>query len=98
MWLNSIKYTGTELPTNVDLHPPFIAGQILLHVPEKGTSYPLRPGQTLDINDGRIRESYERAPVASEAESKPVPEPAAPLTEPPSGPVQVPGIPPPSKP
>jgi hypothetical protein len=101
MWLNSLKYNGTDLPTNVELRPPFIAGQILLQVPETGSSYALRPGQSVDIGDGQIKESYQRAPVTSATDSKTVPK-SAPLTEaaskPPPPPVQVLGVPPPLKP
>jgi len=89
LWLNDLNYTRTDLPPYVKLHQPFLAGQVLLRVPETGKSYAIRPGQTLDINSGRIRESYEQAPKAS------VPDAQAsaptPLTPSPSGPGQIPG-------
>jgi hypothetical protein len=97
MWLNSVKYNGTDLPANVELRPPFIAGQILLQVPETGKSYALRPGQWVDIGDGQIKEAYQRAPVTSATDAKPVTK-SAPLTEAPAKPVQVPKVPPPLKP
>ena len=97
MWLNSLKYNGNDIPENVELRPPFIAGQILLQVPETGKSYALRPGQWVDIGDGQIKEAYQRAPVTSATDAKPVTK-SAPLTEAPAKPVQVPKVPPPLKP
>lgn len=97
VWLNGARYSGTDLPANVELHPPLLAGQILFHVPETGKSYTLRPGQTLDIGDGRIRESYERPAAASIAKSPPVQEPVQ-RTEPPSEPLRIPRDSLPSKP
>lgn len=85
LWLNGARYSGTDLPANVKLHPPFVAGQILFHVPETGKSYTLRPGQTLDTGDGRIRESYERPAPASISRSPSGKDPAQ-ETEPPSEP------------
>lgn len=97
IWLNGVKHIGTDLPKNVEMYPPFMAGQVLLRVPETDTSYALRPGQTLNVSDGKIREPYERVPVVSVPDSKPVLEPT-PLTEPSSEPVQTPGNPSASKP
>jgi hypothetical protein len=101
LWLNSVKYNGTDIPANVELRPPFIAGQILLQVPETGSSYALRPGQSVDIGDGQIKESYQRPPATSAPDAKPVSK-SAPLPEaapkPPSPPVQMSGVTPPLKP
>ncbi len=68
VWLNGRSYSSaTSLPANVRVDKPYVAGQVVLKVPETGKSYPLRPGQTVDINEGKIRESYERPPTAAAA-------------------------------
>jgi hypothetical protein len=97
LWLNSVKYNGTDLPANVELRPPFIAGQILLQVPETGSSYALRPGQSVDIGDGQIKESYQRPPATSATDAQPVPK-SAPSSEGPAATVQPPKVIPPLKP
>jgi hypothetical protein len=88
VWLNAIKYNRATLPENVELKPPFSAGQILIHAPETGKTYALRPGQTIDINDGRTRESYQKTPAGLPTKAKPGPE-QSPKVEPSSAPVQV---------
>ncbi|HDR46356.1 MAG TPA: hypothetical protein ENN94_01495 [Geoalkalibacter subterraneus] len=60
VWLNGASYKGKKLPENVQLPRPVTAGQIVFRVPEKGKSYLLRPGQTLDVANGEVRASYER--------------------------------------
>ncbi len=97
LWLNSVKYNGTDIPANVELRPPFIAGQILFQVPETGKSYALRPGQSVDIRDGQIKESYQRPPAASGTDAKPVSK-SAPSSEGPAATVQTPKVTPPLKP
>ena len=85
LWLNELKYTRSNLPAYVEPYPPLPAGQVLLRVPESGKSYRLRPGQTLDVSTGRVRESYEPAPktpstpdTQSAQEAAPSPQPAPP--------------------
>ena len=90
LWLNDLKYTKTDLPVYVVPRSPFFAGQILLRMPETGKSYRLRPGQTLDITNGRIREAYEPAPKAAAPKDQSAADPA-PLTKAPAGPIPVPG-------
>ncbi|MBU1565739.1 MAG: hypothetical protein KJ630_08930 [Proteobacteria bacterium] len=70
LWLNGQRYPATGLQVNVEVEKPYTAGQVLLQVPENGMRYPLRPGQTLDLNNGRIREAYEPAPVDASAGTK----------------------------
>ena len=90
LWLNDLKYTKTDLPAYVVPRSPFFAGQILLQMPATGKSYRLRPGQTLDLTTGRIREAYEPAPKAATPKAQSAAEPA-PLIKAPSGPIPVPG-------
>jgi len=82
LWLNGASYRGKKFPENVRLPKPVTAGQIVLRVPEKGKSYRLRPGQTLDVVSGQVRPTYERgaaAAVANGGESVPGPDAGQPL-------------------
>lgn len=67
VWLNGRSYPSTALPVNVEVRKPYAAGQVVLQVPDNSKSYALRPGQTLYLGDGRIRESYERPPAPAAA-------------------------------
>jgi hypothetical protein len=103
VWLNGVSYDRSQLPENVRVRKPFTAGQIEFRVVEKGKTYSLRPGQTLDVDSGLIREAHQRTPevAAPTSESAPgadsmqAPVDAAPPSVPPattppptSGPVQ----------
>jgi hypothetical protein len=97
LWLNSLKYSGNNLPANVELRPPFTAGQILLQVPETGMSYALRPGQFVDIGNGQIKESYQRLPATPLTVSKPSPASSLSSKKPGTN-IQPPEVPPPLNP
>ncbi|MDD3815006.1 MAG: hypothetical protein PHZ02_10205 [Desulfocapsaceae bacterium] len=71
VWLNGVSYNRKHLPANVRLPQPFTPEKIELRVKEKGKSYPLRPGQTLDIDSGQISESYEQGAALSVPVSAP---------------------------
>jgi hypothetical protein len=71
VWLNGVSYDRAQLPENVRVREPFTAGQIEFRVKEKGKTYSLRPGQTLDIENGRIRESHQRTPEVVGPKSDP---------------------------
>ena len=80
VWLNGVSYNRSAFPANVRVHQPFAAGQIELRVEEKGKVYPLRPGQTLDIGNEQVHESYElAAPSGAVPVPAPVPD-SAPLS------------------
>ena len=86
VWLNGVLYDRSQLPENVRMRQPFTAGQIELRVVEKGKTYPLRPGQTLDVESGQIHESYQRAAEIAAPEIDSAPESdsmPAPAVEPP---------------
>ncbi len=88
VWLNGQPYPATGLQVNVEVEKPHTAGQVVLQVPETGKRYPLRPGQTLDLTSGRIRESYEPLPVAASVGTKAgvgseTGSPAGPVSDPP---------------
>jgi hypothetical protein len=101
VWLNGVSYDRRQLPENVRVRKPFAAGQIELRVAEKRKIYSLRPGQTLDVENGLIRESHQRVPEIAAPTGEPVPgtdfmptpeaptQPAPPITPPPkTAPVQ----------
>ncbi len=102
VWLNGVSYDRSQLPENVRVRKPFTAGQVELRVEEKRKTYSLRPGQTLDIENGLIREAHQRVPEveapksdqASESDPMQAPAVAAPPGSPEtpappvSGPVQ----------
>ncbi|MDO8946892.1 MAG: hypothetical protein Q7U88_06990 [Desulfocapsaceae bacterium] len=75
VWLNGVSYNRTDLPANVRLPQPFTTEKIELRVKENGKFYPLRPGQTLDIDSGQISESYERGAALSVPGNVPPQEP-----------------------
>ncbi len=102
VWLNGVLYDRSQLPENVRVREPFTAGQIELRVEEKRKTYSLRPGQTLDIENGQIREAHQRVsevvapksdqvsdsdPMQAPAVAAPPGSPETPAT-PVSGPVQ----------
>jgi hypothetical protein len=60
VWLNEQRYTAPSLPENISQDPSLGREEILLQVPQSAQSYPLRPGQRLDLNNSRIWEVYER--------------------------------------
>jgi hypothetical protein len=74
VWLNGVSYDRSQLPENVRVREPFTAGQIELRVEEKRKTYSLRPGQTLDIEKGLIREAHQRVPEVVTPKSDPIPE------------------------
>lgn len=60
VWLNGQRYTEDGLPANVQVVKPYTVGQVVFRNEETGELYRLHPGQTLDLNEGRVRELYER--------------------------------------
>jgi hypothetical protein len=60
VWLNEQRYTEPTLPENISQDPSLGREEILLQVPQSAQSYPLRPGQRLDLNNSRVWEVYER--------------------------------------
>ncbi|MFH2123129.1 MAG: hypothetical protein ABIJ50_06575 [Pseudomonadota bacterium] len=73
VWLNGIAYSEGELPANVRLSRFAAKGQVEIDVPEKRKSYSLRPGQTLLLDSGQIREAYETVPADAPMESESLP-------------------------
>ncbi len=85
VWLNGQRYTAPTLPGNISQDPSLGREEILLQVPQSPQSYPLRPGQRLDLNNHRVWEIYERGwqsalplPEEGAAEEEPA-EPQTPL-------------------
>ncbi len=60
VWLNGQQYPSSGLPVNVEVQKPYAAGEVILQVEGKNTLYTLRAGQTLYLEDDRIREPYEQ--------------------------------------
>lgn len=60
VWLNEQRYTLPALPENISQDQTPGPEEILLQVPQSAQSYPLRPGQRLDLNNNRVWEVYER--------------------------------------
>lgn len=83
VWLNGVSYDRSQLPENVRVREPFTAGQIELRVEEKRKTHSLRPGQTLDIENGLIREAHQRVPEVVAPKSDPISE---------SDPMQAPAV------
>lgn len=67
VWLNGVSYPATALPEHVRLSGTASGGRIEVLVEQKGKTYSLRSGQTLDLNSGEIREAYERGPEPAPA-------------------------------
>lgn len=65
VWLNGVPVSSLDLPSNVSLE--FQRGMGLLRVRSVSGEYIVRPGQTLNADDGEIREDYEL--TAEEAET-----------------------------
>lgn len=65
VWLNAQQYPSSGLPVKVKVQKPYTAGEVILQVEGKSKLYTLRPGQTLYLEDDRIRESYEEQPTPS---------------------------------
>lgn len=60
LWLNGVPVLESELPSYVrlDVNGAFA----VLHVKIASADYALKPGQTLDAEEGRVREAYEISP------------------------------------
>ncbi|MGJ8689563.1 MAG: hypothetical protein ACSHXZ_08590 [Gammaproteobacteria bacterium] len=57
VWLNGVPVNSFDLPSNVSLE--FQRGMGMLRVRSVSGEYIVRPGQTLNADDGAIREDYE---------------------------------------
>jgi len=60
LWLNGIPVLESALPPNTRLDVS--SALAVLHVSIAGQDYSLKPGQTLDAEEGRVREAYEISP------------------------------------
>jgi len=60
VWLNEQRYALPAFPENISHDQSLGPGEILFQVPQRTESYPLRPGQRLDLNNNRVWEIYER--------------------------------------
>jgi hypothetical protein len=60
VWLNEQRYALPSLPENISHDQSLGREEILFQVPQRTESYPLRPGQRLDLNNHRVWEIYER--------------------------------------
>lgn len=63
LWLNGNSYVGGALPSGVRVVSPATAGQVEVLVLNRGRSYALRPGQTLELDTGVVREANEQTQV-----------------------------------
>lgn len=62
VWLNGKAVNEQDLPRNVKLVE--IEGQQVLQIRANAKTYYLKSGQTLDIDTGKVRESFEAKPKA----------------------------------
>lgn len=67
IWLNNQAYRQNELPNNVRLLRPYTQGRLIIRDPDNGREYEVKPGQVLDLDSGRLLESYQAPEPATDA-------------------------------
>lgn len=53
-------------------------GEVRIITPETGRSVPLKVGQSIDLNSGRVEEAYRRTPLQPQPDKKETPPPSSP--------------------
>ena len=70
VWLNNEPINAGLLPDHIELLRPFAAGQVRITNLDTGQGFIVKPGQVLNLTQGRLMESYE----VQEVEDAAVPE------------------------